>query len=108
MVIFAQNGRKSTLDEAKDTVRNIRHSGDFCVNIVSEALKDAMNISSGDHPAGTDEFLAAGLEKGQAQTVQAPYVKSAPAVLECKFWQEIQLPSENDVCRYWNSLWDTY
>jgi flavin reductase (DIM6/NTAB) family NADH-FMN oxidoreductase RutF len=97
MVIFSQSGRKIGIDEDKDTVRNIRETKEFCVNIVSETLKDAMNISSGQQPAGVDEFQAAGLKKGKAKTIAVPFVQEAPAVLECSLWKEIILPGQDCV-----------
>jgi flavin reductase (DIM6/NTAB) family NADH-FMN oxidoreductase RutF len=45
----------------KDTLRNVRTTGEFVVNIVTEALAEAMNISSTEFPAEVDEFRAAGL-----------------------------------------------
>lgn len=93
MVMFASTGNKETRSEIKDSVANIRDTGVFAVNIVSEALKDAMNTSSGLFDRGDDEFLRAGLEKAQGQAVDVPFVKDAPAALECALWREIDLPS---------------
>lgn len=92
MVMFSATGNKETRDDPKDSIANIRDTGQFVVNIVSEALKDAMNTSSGLYDRGDDEFQHAGLEKAEGQTVGVPFVKSAPAALECELWQEIDLP----------------
>lgn len=92
MVAYGSGAKKIGLDEGKDTVANVEATGEFVVNIVSEALIDAMNISSQHFPAGTDEFEAAKLEKGACQTVAAPRVAAAPASLECKLFKIIELP----------------
>ncbi len=82
-VMFASTGVKPDQTDSKDSVSNIRDTGVFAVNIVSYALRDAMNASSATLPADQDEFAHAGLEKGQCRTIDCPYVVAAPAVLEC-------------------------
>ena len=43
-------------DDPKDTLRNIRETREFVVNIVNEALLDAMVTTSGEWPRATSEF----------------------------------------------------
>ncbi len=83
-VMFASNG-------TKDSLTNIRATGVFAVNIVSEALMQAMNQTSANLPLGTDEFTRAGLDRAECQTIPCPYVTASPAVLECKMTQIITL-----------------
>lgn len=90
-VMFASTSAKPDRDGTKDSVANIRDTGVFCVNIVSHALRDAMNATSATLPAGFDEFAHAGLTKGEAQTVNCPYVADAPAVLECRMTQIVKI-----------------
>ncbi len=90
-VMFASTSAKPDRDGTKDSVANIRDTGVFCVNIVSHALCDAMNASSATLPAGVDEFAHAGLAKGEATTVNCPYVADAPAVLECRMTQIVKI-----------------
>jgi flavin reductase (DIM6/NTAB) family NADH-FMN oxidoreductase RutF len=94
MIMFAVTGRKVGRDEeVKDSLANIRETGEFAVNIVSWALRDAMNLSSGGYPHGEDEFEMAGLEKAEGLVVRAPRVKAAPAALECRLHDAVDLPS---------------
>ncbi len=93
-VMFASTSAKDDRDGTKDSVAQIRESGVFCVNIVEYAARDVMNASSGAHPAGTDEFAVAGVEKVQCDTIDCPRVAGAPASLECKLTQIVQLPGE--------------
>jgi flavin reductase (DIM6/NTAB) family NADH-FMN oxidoreductase RutF len=79
-------------DTAKDSLRNVLETEEFVVNVVSAALGDAMNVSSGSYPYGTSEFAKAGLEMADCQTVSVPRVAAAPAALECRLWQSIELP----------------
>jgi flavin reductase (DIM6/NTAB) family NADH-FMN oxidoreductase RutF len=94
MVMFAQTGRKSRPEPVKDTVANIRATGEFACNIVSQALKEAMNLSSGTYQPEVDEFELAGLTKAPGKAISAPHVAEAPAVLECKLVKLVDdLPS---------------
>ncbi|MEM9010170.1 MAG: flavin reductase family protein [Pseudomonadota bacterium] len=92
MVMYSSTGAKLGAGERKDTLANIRATGEFVVNIVPEALRDAMNRSAQHAPAGIDEFAAAGLEKAPSTVVGAPRVAGAPAALECTLWQVVELP----------------
>lgn len=68
----------------KDSIKKIAATGVFCVNIVSEALTDQMNITSENFDASVDEFVAAGLEKADCRTINCARVAAAPAALECR------------------------
>lgn len=95
MVMFATTGRKIGRDEEKDSLSNIRATGEFCASIVSSALRDAMNTSSGHYAPGEDEFEMAGLTKGASQVVAPPFVADAPVGLECKLYKEVKMPGES-------------
>jgi flavin reductase (DIM6/NTAB) family NADH-FMN oxidoreductase RutF len=75
----------------KDTLRNARETGAFCVNIATEGQLEAMNETSGEYGPEVDEFARAGLERAEAGSVAAPYVADCPAVLECRLAQEVPL-----------------
>ncbi len=93
-VMFASTSTKADRGDTKDSVANIRETGVFCVNIVSYALRDAMNVTSAGLPRETDEFAEAGLEKAACETIACDRVVAAPASLECKLTQVVQLPGE--------------
>ncbi len=42
--------------EAKDTLRNVRETKEFVVNIVTYELAEAMNLTSGEYDASVNEF----------------------------------------------------
>lgn len=96
-VMFASNGGKPDQAEGKDSLANVRETGVFCVNIVSEALRDAMNITSAGLGKDEDEFTAAGLEAVACDTIACPRVVGAPASLECEVTQIVPLKGENSV-----------
>ena len=75
----------------KDTLRNVRERGAFCVNFASEGHLSALNETSGEYPPEVDEFVRAGLPAAEGRAVAAPYVADAPAVLECRLFKEVEL-----------------
>ncbi|WP_238365949.1 flavin reductase family protein [Mesobacterium pallidum] len=95
-VMFASTGSKADRGDTKDNVSNIRETGVFCVNIVGHELLDAMNASSKTLPAGEDEFLHAGLEKVDCETIPCARVAAAPASLECRMTQIIPLAGKSN------------
>jgi flavin reductase (DIM6/NTAB) family NADH-FMN oxidoreductase RutF len=90
-VMFASSGSKADRGDTKDSLGNIRETGAFCVNVVGFAMRDAMNATSGRWPRTTDEFALAGLQKEQCVTIDSPRVAGAPASLECRLTQIVQL-----------------
>jgi flavin reductase (DIM6/NTAB) family NADH-FMN oxidoreductase RutF len=75
----------------KDTARNIETAGEFVVNLVTEDLLDAMNISAADFPPDQSELIAAGLHTSPSVRVKAPRLAKSQASLECKLFQSLPL-----------------
>ncbi len=90
-VMFASTSAKADRGDTKDSVSNIRETGVFCVNIVEYAARDVMNASSATVDRNVDEFELAGIDKAACDTIAASRVANAPASLECKVTQIIQL-----------------
>jgi flavin reductase (DIM6/NTAB) family NADH-FMN oxidoreductase RutF len=91
-VLFCPTVRAATpsnLDIRKDTLRNVEETGEFVVNIVSEAISDAANASAAEVPPGVDEFVLAGLTRVASDVVRPPRVAESPAHMECKLIQVI-------------------
>jgi len=96
-VMFASTSAKPDRGDTKDSVGNIRDTGVFAVNIVSYAMRDAMNQTSGPWERETDEFDQAQIAKVDCTTIPCPRVAEAPATLECKLTQIVQLPGETNI-----------
>lgn len=75
----------------KDTLRNILAGGEFVVNMVTEELFDAMNISAAEFPPEESELLAAGLTPAPSVKVQPPRVAKSQASMECKLHSTVSL-----------------
>lgn len=76
---------------AKDTLANLRESGECVVNIVSAALADAMNATCADYPPEVDEFRAVGIERAPSQSVAPEGVKAAQVRFECRLRSVIEV-----------------
>ncbi len=75
----------------KDTARNIRASHEFVVNLVDEAISEAMNACAASLAYGASELAAAGLTSAAASLVSPPRIAEAPASLECTEWGTLQI-----------------
>ena len=89
---FGSGPSKIGIDEPKDSLSNIEATGNFCVSIVSEALKNQMNISSGHFPHNENEYEIAVLTQTLVVTVSSPFVTVSPVSLACKLLYIISLP----------------
>lgn len=76
----------------KDTVANLRRSGEFVVHMVDMATAGAMLVTGRDYPPGTDEIAMAGLTAVPARQVAAPRIAEAPCAMECRVEQIIDYP----------------
>lgn len=75
----------------KDTAANIKQSGFFVVNLVSEDLAEAMNITAVEFPEGVSEVKAAGLELAPSVHVLVPRIAQAPAAFECRLHSVLEI-----------------
>ena len=70
--------------QPKDSLHNVRATGEFVVNIVTEELAEAVNLTSTDLPAEVNEFEIAGLVISPSTAVRPPRVAASPIHYECK------------------------
>lgn len=88
---FSPGRRASRQDagrsEAKDTLRNIRETKEFVVNVVTYELAEAMNLTSGEYDESVNEFEVAKLTTAASAVVNAPRVAESPVSFECKLHQ---------------------
>lgn len=77
----------------KDSVRNIEATGEFCWQLSTRALAEAMNQSSASVAAEVDEFELAGLTPQESRVIGVPHAKEAQVVFECRMTQTLRLQS---------------
>jgi flavin reductase (DIM6/NTAB) family NADH-FMN oxidoreductase RutF len=80
-----------TSTTSRDSLANVRATGEFVVNVVSEELAPAMRVSSAALYSGEDEFEVAGLQTIPSHTVAPPRVAGAKVALECRLRQLLQI-----------------
>jgi len=78
----------------KDTLVNVRATGEFVVNIVSEEIAEKMNLTSGEYPYGVDEFAVSALTAVPSDLVRPPRVKESHVNMECRLLQTIEVSNQ--------------
>ena len=75
----------------KDSLRNIRETGEFGWNLATRPLAEQMNASCAAVPHGVDEFELAALEKAPSRLIKPPRVAHSPVSFECRLTQLLRL-----------------
>jgi len=94
MVFYGANGAHDADGGEKDSLRNVRETGEFVCNLVTWELRHQMNDTATPAPHGVDEMQAVGIEKLPSRLVKPPRVAASPAHLECKLHQLVELPAD--------------
>jgi flavin reductase (DIM6/NTAB) family NADH-FMN oxidoreductase RutF len=81
----------------KDTRHNIRETGQFVVNLVSEEAAEVMNITAIEFERGVSEPHEAGLTTIPSVHVKAPRIAESPVSMECELLQIIDLGPEQSL-----------
>jgi flavin reductase (DIM6/NTAB) family NADH-FMN oxidoreductase RutF len=74
----------------KHTGRNILATQEFVVNLVSEAIAEAMNLACIDAPADVSEIDLVGLKTAPSTSVKPPKIQDSPVSLECRFVSSVE------------------
>ena len=84
MVTFTSVGEK-------DTVRNVRETGEFVICTSTEAMMDAVNSTSAPYGPDVDEADALDVEMAASVTVAPRRVAGSPASIECAVHQILDI-----------------
>ena len=84
----------------KDSLANIRDTGEFVCSLATYDLRHQMNMTSASVPAHVDEFALGGLTAVKSRMVAPPRVKESPVAFECRHFQTIELPSASSDGRF--------
>jgi flavin reductase (DIM6/NTAB) family NADH-FMN oxidoreductase RutF len=68
----------------KDTLANIRATGEFVINLATEPMLELVNNSAAHFAPDIDESDVLGIDMEPSVTVAVPRVASSPASLECR------------------------
>lgn len=75
----------------KDSLRNVRATGEFVISLAPEPLFELVNASATTYPPEISEFDALGIEREPAKTVKPSRVARSPAALECRLLETIEV-----------------
>ena len=92
-VMFSSNGVHSE-GSYKDSVKNVRDTGEFVCNLATWETREAMNTTSAMVARSVDEFQLSGLTPVPSRLVKPPRVKESPVHLECTYLQTVELPCD--------------
>ncbi|AQA06195.1 hypothetical protein BVC93_06635 [Mycobacterium sp. MS1601] len=81
----------------KDTLANVRATGDFVVNIASFDHHLAVSTSAATVAPEIDEFELAELTRVDSDVVRAPRVAEARLSIECRLFEEHQIGTDTVV-----------
>jgi flavin reductase (DIM6/NTAB) family NADH-FMN oxidoreductase RutF len=88
LVVLSFNRRSD--GQLKDTVKNIRRTGEFVVNLVDETIANGMVAAGQELPETESEFGVAGFTPANSVAVRPPRIREAPASLECRLFQRFE------------------
>ncbi len=83
--------------ERKDTAVNIRETGQFVVNLVSDAMSTEMVVTAIDFEPGVSEVAEAGLATLPSVRIAPPRIADSPVAFECELSQTVELPGNRDL-----------
>lgn len=81
----------------KDTGRNVRMTEEFTVNIVDDAMMDAMNVCAVPFPPDIDELAVSGLTAVPGTHVKCPRIAESPASLECRRYVTLEVGRSREI-----------
>ncbi|MGE0006093.1 MAG: flavin reductase family protein [Parvibaculaceae bacterium] len=81
----------------KDTLANIRATGEFVINLVSAGIAARANIAEGDYAPAVDELKKARLTPVPSSKVAPPRIAESPVALECRTFEIVPLSAESAV-----------
>ncbi len=75
----------------KDSVSNVRETGEFVYSLATLPLLDEVNRSSAPVPPDMNEFEYADIDAAPCKIVKPPRVAASPCAFECKWIETIDL-----------------
>jgi flavin reductase (DIM6/NTAB) family NADH-FMN oxidoreductase RutF len=91
VVMFAPVDDSDSPEGLKDTPRNVRETGEFVVNVVTESVAEAMNETSATLSPGESEFDRADLTRAASRVVAPPRVAESPVAFECSLYEMLDV-----------------
>lgn len=81
----------------RDTYKNIRETGFFTVNHITQNMIVAAHHTSANYELGISEFDKTTLEEDYKTGIEIPFVKGSPVQLYCKYVNEYYIKENNTI-----------
>lgn len=81
----------------RDTYTNLKETGFFTVNAISENMISAAHQTSASYPATISEFEMTDLEEEYLDDFEIPFVKGSPVRLLCRYVNEYPIVENNTI-----------
>ena len=75
----------------KDSLRNIKETGELTISVVTEELAERANATSGEFGPEVDEWTVAGVTPAPCEVVAPPRVAESPVAFECRVHEIVEL-----------------
>jgi len=98
-VIFSPGTNRQ--GKPKDTLNNVRATGEFVVNVVTHGIREGMNETAYPYPPEVNEFEVGGFTPIPSRLVRPPRVAESPVHMECQLVQIVPVgsgPASSNIC----------
>lgn len=94
LVAVTVGGRRESAPEPKDTWRNAERTGEFVVNMTTDAMRDKIEVAAMEFPRDASELDVLGWHTMPSVKVGHPSIVESPAHLECRIHRVVDLGDE--------------
>ncbi len=94
MLVGVSMGLRESDGKPKHTFQNAMRTGDFVINVTTEALRDHIETAAIEFPDDVSEADATGWTATPSVKVSAPTIVESPAHLECRVHKVVDLGHE--------------
>lgn len=91
LVAVTMGARRDCDGRPKHTWENTRRTGEFVVNVTTDALRDKIELAAMEFPDGVSELEHAGWTAIPSQRVAHPSIAESPVHIECRVHQVVDL-----------------
>lgn len=97
-LIFSASASKTGLE--KDSLRYVRETGEFTVNLVTRDMAPAMFATGSDTPNAADDWALTGLTPMASERIKPARIAESPLQMECKLFDVIHHGYGSGAARY--------
>jgi flavin reductase (DIM6/NTAB) family NADH-FMN oxidoreductase RutF len=91
LLAVTMGGRRESGPAPKDTWRNAQRTGEFVVNVTTDAMRNKIEMAAMEFPAETSELDVLGWHTTPSVKVGHPSLAESPAHLECRIHRVVDL-----------------